>query len=96
MSKRSIQRKLTKTSTRLTALRSELSVIDEQLGSLEDDAADASTRAVVADDTAAAREAREARGHLDAHRRHRDRIVSEIRELERRQDELLDALISAT
>ncbi|WP_040493086.1 hypothetical protein [Ilumatobacter nonamiensis] len=95
MSKRSIKRKLTKTTSRLTALRSELSVIDEQMRSLDDDAQEAATRAVVADNTAATREAREASEHLAAHRRQRERVEAEIGELSRRQDELLDQLIES-
>lgn len=94
-SKRSIERKLAKTSARLTALRSELSVIDEQTRFLDDDAQDAAIRAVVADNSAATREARESAEHLAAHRRQRERIVSEIDDLARRQDELLDRLIEA-
>jgi len=92
MSKRSIKRKLAKSTSRLTALRADLSVIDEQMRSLDEDAQDTATRAVVADNTAATREAREAAEHLAAHRRHRARVVSEIDELSRRQDELLDRL----
>ncbi|MGA9276360.1 hypothetical protein [Ilumatobacter sp.] len=95
MSKRSIQRKLAKTSSRLTALRTELSVIDEQMRSLDDDAQDAATRAIVADNTGVSREAREAGEHLAAHRRQRERVVIEIDELTRRQDELLDRMIAA-
>lgn len=94
MSKRSIQRKLAKTSSRLTALRTELSVIDEQMRSLDDDAQDAATRAIVADNTGVSREAREAAEHVSAHRRQRERIVTEIDELARRQDELLDRMIA--
>lgn len=95
MSNRSIKRKLAKTTSRLTVLRTDLSVIDEQMRSLDDDAQDAATRAVVADNTAATREAREAGEHLAAHRRQRERVVAEIDELSRRQDELLDRLIDS-
>jgi uncharacterized coiled-coil DUF342 family protein len=92
MSARSIKRKLAKTSSRLTKLRDELVVVDEQLRYLDDDAQEHALRAVVAENTAASREAREAGEHLTAHRRHRERIVAEIDELARRQDELLDEL----
>lgn len=95
MSNRSIKRKLAKTTSRLTALRADLAVIDEQLRSLDDDADDAATRAIVSDNTAASREAREAGEHLAAHRRQRDRVAFEIDELARRQDELLDRLTEA-
>jgi len=92
VSKRSIQRKLTKTSKRLTGLRAELVAVDEQLRSLRDDADDTAVRAMVADNTAADREARQAKEHASAYVRQRERVVSEIAALEQRQDELLDQL----
>ncbi len=92
VSERSIKRKLAKTSSRLVALRAELDVVDEQLRSLDDDADDWAIRAIVDENTATTREARESRAHFDAHRRQRDRIASEIDALTQRQDELLDRL----
>lgn len=92
VSKRSIQRKLTKTSKRLTVLRAELVAVDEQLRSLRDDADDTAVKAIVAENTAADREARQAREHASAYTRQRERVATEIAELERRQDELLDQL----
>ena len=92
VSKRSITRKLRKTSSRLAALRAELSIIEEQARYLGDDAADTATRAVVAENTAAEREAREAREHAEAYRRQRHRLAAEIEELTVRQDDLLDQL----
>ncbi len=94
MSKRSIERKLAKGSKRLQALRDDLVAIDEQLRSLRDDADDTAIRAMVADNTAADREARQAREHAAAHERQRERVAAEIAELEQRQDELLDELMS--
>ena len=95
MSKRSITRKLAKTSKRLTALRAELEAIEEQARHLRDDADDMAVRAIVAENTGVTRDARRAREHADAHRRHHERVVAEIAELERRQDELLDQLSAA-
>ncbi len=95
MSKRSIKRKLAKTSSRLTALRAELTAVEEQMRSLADDADDSAIRAMVADNTAATREAREAREHAEAYRRQHARVVAELAELTRRQDELLDQLVAA-
>ena len=95
MSKRSIKRKLAKTSSRLTTLRSELSAVEEQMRYLADDADDSAVRALVAENTAATREARKAREHADAYRRQHARVVAEIEELTRRQDELLDQLVAA-
>ena len=91
---RSIERKLSKTGSRLSALRREIDTIDEQLRSLADDADDSAVRALVAENSAATREAREAREHADAHRRQRERVIAEIAELEVRQDALLDRLIA--
>ncbi len=62
---------------------------------LADDADDTAIRAMVADNTAATRDAREAREHAEAHRRHHARVVAEIDELVRRQDQLLDQLVAA-
>jgi hypothetical protein len=92
MGKRSVERKLRKTSERLKTLRSELVVIDEQLAFLVDDADDKSIRALVADSPAAAVEHREAAGHSEAMADHRRHVVAEIGTLEGRQDELLDQL----
>ena len=95
VSKRSITRKLARTSKRLTSLRDELGTIDEQARHLRDDADDMAVRAIVADDTGVSRDARHAREHADAHQRNRDRVVQEIAELEQRQDRLLDELSAA-
>ncbi len=92
---RAIKRKLARTSSRLSALRRDLAVIDEQRGHLAADADDHAIRAMVAENTAASREAREARQHADAMVRHRERVVAEIDELENRQDELLDRLTAS-
>lgn len=86
------RRRLSKDADRLRDLRAELAVIDEQLRHLDDDADDQAMRALVDENTASAREAREARGHVEAMGRHRARVVDEIDRLERRQDELLDRL----
>ncbi len=92
VSKWSVTRKLAKNSKRLTSLRGELGTLDEQARHLRDDADDMALRAIVAENTAASREARRAREHAEAHRKNRERVVAEIAELERRQDELLDRL----
>ena len=92
MGKRSVERKLRKTSARLRELRIELVVIDEQLAHLIEDAEDKSLRALVAENPAAAIEHREAAGHSEAMAEHRRHVVAEIGTLESRQDELLDEL----
>ena len=95
VSKRSITRKLARTSKRLTTLRAELGTIDEQARHLRDDADDMAVRAIVAENTAVSRDARRAQEHAEAHAANRDRVVTEIAELEQRQDRLLDELSAA-
>lgn len=95
VSKRSITRKLSKASKRLTSLRAELGTIDEQARHLRDDAEDMAVRAIVAENTGVTRDARRAEAHAEAHRKNRDRVMAEIADLERRQDELLDELSAA-
>lgn len=90
-----VERRLSKTASRLKSLRSELAVIDEQLRHLGDDADDQAIRAMVAETAAASHEARDAQRHLEAMRRHRTHVAAEIGELEQRQDELLDQLTSS-
>ena len=92
MGRRSVERKLRRLSVRLRRLRDELVVIDEQLAHLVDDVDQASVRALVAEDPAAAIEHREAVGHSQAMADHRRHVIAEIQDLEVRQDELLDEL----
>ncbi len=95
MGNRLVERRLSKTGARLKSLRAELSVIDEQLLYLGDDAEDQAIRALVSETPGAGAEARDAQNHVDAMRRHRAHVVDEIAELEARQDELLDKLTSS-
>jgi hypothetical protein len=87
-----VERRLKQVSARLKSLRAELSVINEQLAHLDDDADDQALRALVSETPGASFEARDARVHADAMVKHRTHVVEEIAELERRQDELLDRL----
>jgi hypothetical protein len=93
MSKTLLEQRLTDVSERLVNLRSELAVADEQLRYLADEADETRLRALVSETPLADKEHREARRHADAMDRHRERLVAEIAELERKQDELLDRLI---
>ena len=94
MSRWLVERKLSEAAARLRQLRSELAVVDEQLASLNDAADDARLRAMVSETPMADREHREAQKHADAMARHRAQLVTEIGELERSQDELLERLFA--
>ena len=87
-----VERRLSQVAMRLKSLRSELSVIDEQLIHLGDDADDQAIRALVSETAGASYEARDARRHVDALAKHRAQVVEEIAALEVRQDELLDRM----
>ena len=87
-----VERRLSQVAVRLTSLRSELSVIDEQLIHLGDDAEDQAIRALVSETAGASYDARDARRHVDALAKHRAKVVEEIAALEVRQDELLDRM----
>lgn len=93
MSRSSVERRLSDVAERLTRLREELRVLDEQLAHHADTADELRVRALVSDDRRAAREHRAAQKHVDSHMRRRDEVRAEIERLERRQDELLDDLI---
>lgn len=94
MSKWLVERKLSEAAERLRQLRTELGVVDEQLAFLADAAADARLRAMVSETPMADREHREAQKHADAMHRHRGDLVTQIGELERSQDELLERLFA--
>ena len=94
MSKWLVERKLSEAADRLRQLRAELNVVEEQLASLSDAADDARLRAMVSETPMADREHRDAQKHADAMSRHRGELVSEIAELQRAQDELLERLFA--
>jgi signal recognition particle GTPase len=89
-----LERKLSQTASRLKSFRAELAQIDEQLAVVADEADDQELRALVSETPGASFEANDARKHADAMARHRQHVVDSMRELERRQDELLDKLTS--
>ena len=89
---RLIERRLRTVSQSLAAMRAELVICDEQLAHFEDDANDKEIRALVSETASAAHEHRDAARHLEFVRRRRAELMEDIRELEVRQDELLDGL----
>jgi chromosome segregation ATPase len=95
MSRDRIERRLKGVSTRLKRLRTDLSIADEQLAHLVDDADDARLRALVSETPGAGKEHRSADRHAEAMRAHRDGLAEEIAQLESQLDELLDAMGAA-
>ena len=73
MSRSTIERRLSDVHERLKRARQELSVLDEQLAALNDDADDTRVRAVVDESPLSQREHRQAQRHVDAMTRSRGR-----------------------
>ena len=89
-----VERRLREVARRLHTLREELALTDEQGGQFSDEADDNRLRALVSETPLADHEFREAQRHADAWARRRADIADSIRDLEARQDELLDRLSS--
>lgn len=92
MSTSILERRLIDISERLKRLRDELRVAEEQVLFLEEEAEEARLRALVSETPLGEVEARDARRHADAQRRHRDAVSRSIEELVREQDSLLDRM----
>jgi len=90
-----IERRLRDVSERMKQVGRELSVVDEQLAHLVDDADEARLRALVSETPLAGQDHREAQRHADAMRRHRDALVAELAELDHTQNDLLDRLVAS-
>lgn len=88
-----IERRLTELGERLSRLRSDLAVTQEQLDHLTAEAEDARVRSLVSETALSERAHRTAERHARAMRRHRDDLVEEIGRLESSQDDLLDRLV---
>ncbi len=93
MSRSLVERRLTELAEQLKSLRRELVIADDQLAHFAEEADDARLRALVSETPMAQQEHREAQKHADAMRRHRGELQTEIDQLERTQDELLDRLL---
>lgn len=87
-----IERRLRLVGRRLSSLREELTITDEQLGHLADVTDDTRIRAMVSETPIADEEHREAERTSSAMARHRSDLVDSIARLEAEQDDLLDKL----
>ena len=96
MSRSQIERKLRGVSEQLRSLREDLSVSDEQLVQLADEADDARLRALVSETPLAEKEHRKASRHVERLRKHRERIATRIDALDAEQDALLDRLSASS
>jgi len=92
MTRAQIERKLRGVSEQLRSLSADLSVTDEQLVQLANEADDARLRALVSETPLAEKEHRKASRHVERLRKHRDRVSTRIAALDDEQDALLDRL----
>ena len=95
MGRRVIERKLAELTDRLSRVRDDLDVADEQLAHLEHLAEEARVRALVSETAISDREHREAERHATAMKKQRDPINDEVDRLEAAQDEMLDRFIAS-
>jgi hypothetical protein len=89
-----LERRLKMVSRRLSQLRADLSLADEQLAHFVEESDDARIRALVSETPLSEHEHREAERSTTAMARHRDDLVDRIARLEAEQDALLDKLSS--
>ncbi len=94
MSRWLVERRLSESAERLKRLRTELAVVEEQLAFLAEAADETRLRALVSETPLADKEHREAQKHADAMARHKADLITQIRDVERTQDELLDRLVT--
>jgi hypothetical protein len=89
-----LERRLKMVSRRLTQLREDLSLADEQLRYFADESDDTRLRALMSETPLSEHEHREAERSTTAMARHRDDLVERIAKLEAEQDALLDKMSS--
>jgi hypothetical protein len=88
-----VERSLRDVHARLVRAREELAVLDEQLLVFNDAADDARIRSLVSETPLAGHDYSDAQRTADAANKERDSLLATIRDLERRQDELLGRLV---
>ncbi|MCL4443431.1 MAG: hypothetical protein M1456_04990 [Actinobacteria bacterium] len=88
-----VERSLKDTSRRLRRARDELAILEEQIQVFQETADETRLRSLVSETPEAGREAVEARRHADAIDNARSALLRHIKELEARQNALLEQLV---
>lgn len=88
MNRRGIERRLRDTEAKLARARQELSMLEEQAMSFNDDADEARIRSLVSETPLAEREWREANRHAGVMARSIEQARQRVRDLEQARDEL--------
>jgi chromosome segregation ATPase len=89
---RLVEKRLRRNSENLKQLQIELSLLDEQLDALSDDASEKEMRSLVSETPLALHEYRDAQKHVEALREQRQHLVQAIAAQKQSQDDLLDKL----
>ena len=92
VAQRLIEKRLRRNSENLKQLQIELTLLDEQLAALSDDASEKEMRSLVSETPLALHEYRDAQKHVDALQEQRHHLVQAIAAQKQSQDDLLDKL----
>ncbi len=84
-----LERRIRDVHSRLVRAREELAVLDEQFAVVQESADEARVRSLVSETPLAAHEHNEAARHAEAMAKAREALARSVKDLERRQDELL-------
>ena len=87
-----LERRLAQMSSRLRVTQEKLRIAEEQCSAMEEETNEHELRSLVSETPDASYEYRQAKALSDALRRHCEELRVSIREMEIRQDELLDKL----
>ncbi|MDG2211450.1 MAG: hypothetical protein P8K64_05605 [Acidimicrobiales bacterium] len=91
-----VERQLKEVGKRISRYKDELAIADEQLNHLQDEATDARMRSLVSETAIADQDRREVGQQVESMNRHYQYLISEIKNLEERQDQLLEKISKAT
>ena len=89
-----LQKSLAQLGDRITKARDDLHIVEEQILFQMDVVEDTKTRMLVSETPLAEREYRDATDDYQRMQKERDRVISEIAELQGEQDRLLDLMLA--
>ena len=87
-----VERQLKEVGKRISRYEDELSIADEQLNHLQSEAEDARMKSLVSETAIADQERRGVDQQVESMTRHHQHLVTEIKNLEERQDQLLEKI----
>ena len=91
-----VERQLKEVGKRISRYKDELAIADEQLHHLQNEAEDARMKSLVSETAIADQERREVDQQVESMNRHYQHLIAEIKNLEERQDQLLEKISKAS